>query len=201
MSYPELLICNKWIFFWEVAVLLPLLAVAYFNHSCVVSCPRFGFALILHNTRVLRQGQKTDLWGWSSWSGAQALGKDKGGCLKGTVIQRVTSDDPCGSFQLSIFCNCSAVTDFSLDHSSQWWCYHKGQVWEWDLIQHSLLVGSTQWQAVHPDFSCAHFSLNMNFIIFKIRVQMQRTISNASNFIADASSLVKMKDMRRYRNL
>lgn len=30
-------------------------------------------------------------------------------------------------------------------------------------------------------------------------MQMQRTVSNVSKFIADASSLVKMKDMRWYR--
>lgn len=152
-------------FFWEVAVLLPLLAVAHFSHSCVVSCPRFGFAL-----RVVWQGQKTDHWGWMElleWSSG-TLQRWRW-CLIGTVMQRVTSHDPCGSFQLSPFCDCSAVIVFSLDHSSQWWSYHREQVWEWDLIQHNLLVGSTPsrvWQAMHPHFFLCSFFFKHDFYNF-----------------------------------
>lgn len=116
----------------------------------------------------------------------------------GTVIQLVTSDDPWGSFQLSTFCDCSVVIVF-LDCFSQWWCYHRGHVWERDVIQHNLLVGSTQWQTMHPDFYCAYFSLNKNIMILKMRMQIWRAISNVSNFIADTSSCVKMKDTRWYR--
>lgn len=183
LESPNVLSCSfvsEWIFFerWQFCFLC--WTAAYFNHSCVVSCLRFGF--------TWRPG----FWGRDrkhiSEDGAVGLE------LRHLARMKIGSDwdwDLMGNIWWSFtFCDCSAVIDFSLDRS-QWWCYHRGQAWEWDLIQHSLLVGSTQWQAMHPDFYCANFSLNKNF--------MWRTISNVSNFIADTSSHVKMKDTRWHR--